>query len=79
MNVLSEESRYFLYLLEQYALNKGITGKQALDLFESKNIVEYIYSMYFTYHTERVENAIDDIDQEMNKEETSTTCLELID
>ena len=65
MNVLSEKSRYFLFLLEQYALNKGITGKQALDLFESQNIVEYIYSMYYTYHTERVENAIDDIDKKL--------------
>lgn len=63
MNNLSEESRYFLYLLEQYALNKGITGKQALDIFKKQNIVEYIYSMYYTYHTERVDNAIDDIDK----------------
>ena len=63
MHVLSEESRYFLFLLEQYALNKGVTGKQALDLFEEINIIEYIYSMYYTYHTERVDNAIDDIDK----------------
>ena len=62
MNVLSEESQYFLYLLEQYALSKNINGKQALDLFEKQNIVAYIYSMYYTYHTERVENAIEDID-----------------
>jgi hypothetical protein len=63
MKVLSEESRYFLYLVEQYALNKGITGKQVIDLFESKNLIEYIYDMYYTYHTERVENAIEDIER----------------
>ena len=66
MNTLSEESRYFLYLIEQYALYRGITGKQTLDLFEKKNIVEYIYDMYYTYHTERVENAIEDIDRMIN-------------
>jgi len=62
MNNLSDESRYFLYLIEQYALRKGINGKQVLDLFEKDNLVDYIYGMYYTYHTERVENAIDDID-----------------
>jgi len=62
MNNLSEESRYFLYLIEQYALHKGVNGKQVLDLFEKQNLVEYIYGMYYTYHTERVENAIEDID-----------------
>jgi hypothetical protein len=66
MIILTEESRYFLYLIEQYALSKGISGKQTLDLFEKQNIVEYIYSMYYTYHTERVENAIEDIDRQIN-------------
>ena len=51
MNAMSEESRYFLYLIEQYALNKGITGKETLDLFEKQNLVNYIYGMYHTYHT----------------------------
>jgi len=66
MNNLSEESRYFLYLIEQYALHKGINGKQVLDLFEKQNLVEYIYDMYYTYHTERVENAIEDIDGKLS-------------
>jgi hypothetical protein len=65
MKNLSEESRYFLYLIEQYALRKGISGEQTLDLFEKQNLVEYIYSMYYTYHTERVENAIRDIDDRL--------------
>jgi hypothetical protein len=65
MKELSEESCYFLYLVEQYALHKGITGKQVLDLFEKQGIIEYIYGMYYTYHTERVENAIMDIDKNM--------------
>jgi len=67
MNNLSDESMYFLYLIEQYALSKGINGKQVLDLFEKENLVDYIYGMYYTYHTERVENAIDDIDGKLKK------------
>ena len=65
MTTMSEESRYFLYLTEQYALYKGITGKETLDLFEKQNLVKYIYSMYQTYHTERVDNAIHDIDRKI--------------
>jgi hypothetical protein len=67
MNALSEESRYFLYLIEQYALRKNTTGEQVLDLFEKQNIVGYIYDMYYTYHTERVENAIEDIDRKLGE------------
>ena len=63
MTVISEESRYFLYLIEQYAMHKNITGNEALDLFEKQNLVKYIYSMYQTYHTERIYNAIEDIDR----------------
>ena len=65
MSGISEESKYFLYLLEQYALRKKITGKQVLDLFMKQNIIDYIYSMYYTYHTETVENAINDIDNKI--------------
>ena len=65
MTAMSEESRYFLYLIEQYSLNKGTTGKETLDLFEKQNLVKYIYSMYQTYHTERVDNAIEDIDSRL--------------
>jgi hypothetical protein len=65
MSSLSEESRYFLYLIEQYALHKSISGEQVLDLFERHNLVEYIYGMYYTYHTECVGNAIRDIDEKL--------------
>ena len=65
MITMSEESRYFLYLIEQYALNKGISGKETLELFEKQNLVKYIYGMYHTYHTERVDNAIEDIDSKI--------------
>jgi len=68
LGILSEESRYFLFLLEHYALYKGIGGAQALDLFEKHNLVEYIYGMYYTYHTQRVENAIEDIDLKIETE-----------
>jgi hypothetical protein len=60
---MSDEMKFFIYLLESYALEKGISGKQVLNVWKSKNIVNYIVDMYFMYHQERLENAFDDIDR----------------
>ena len=59
---MSEESRYLIYFIEQYALSKGINGEKVYNLLNENNLLEYIKEMYNTYHTERVENAIADID-----------------
>jgi hypothetical protein len=57
------EMRFFIYLLESYAMHKGISGRQVLDLWISKNLVNTIYDMYELYHIERLENAFADIDR----------------
>jgi hypothetical protein len=64
---MSDEARYLIYLIEQYAAGKGLTGEQVFALFDSNNLIPYIYQMYYTYHTERVENAIDDIDNRLSR------------
>jgi hypothetical protein len=60
---MSDEACYLVYLIERYAHHKGIAGSEAFGLFESNNLIPYIYSMYYSYHTERVENALEDIDR----------------
>ncbi|MDR1495654.1 MAG: DUF3791 domain-containing protein [Clostridiales Family XIII bacterium] len=60
---MTDEAEYLIYLIEHYALAKNITGKQALELFEERDLLPYIHDMYYTYHTERVENAIEDLDR----------------
>ncbi len=62
---MSDEMKFFVYLLESYALKKGVSGRQVLDLWKSKNLVPYIMDMYFMYHQERLENAFDDIDRKL--------------
>jgi hypothetical protein len=62
---MSEEMRFFIYLTESYALQKGVTGRQVFDLWKSKNMVDYIVGMYFMYHQERLENAFADIDSKL--------------
>ena len=67
MKKITDESIFFIYLLEQYALHKNMTGKQTLDLFVENDMIKYIYYMYYTYHTERLENAIKDIDKRLQE------------
>jgi hypothetical protein len=62
---MSEEMKFFVYLLESYAMQKEVSGKQVFDLWKSKNLIEYILDMYFMYHQERLENAFDDIDDKL--------------
>jgi hypothetical protein len=53
---------FFIHLLKSYAIEKDISGKQAFDLWKSKNLIRYIRNLYFMFHRERLENAFDDID-----------------
>jgi hypothetical protein len=62
---MSDEMKFFIYLLESYAVQKGVSGKQVFDLWKSKNLIDYITDMYFMYHQERLENAFDDIDEKL--------------
>jgi hypothetical protein len=59
---MSEEARYLIFLIEHYAAAKGIDGDAVFALFYQNDLMGYIRDRYYTYHTERVENAISDID-----------------
>ena len=59
---MSKEFRFFAYLLESYALHKGITASEVLRLLDEKNLTDFVYNMYELYHVEAIENAFMDID-----------------
>lgn len=59
---MSKESDFFIYLLERYAENKKTTANEVLKQWDALDITEFIYDMYEFYHTERLENAFEDID-----------------
>jgi len=63
MKLITEKSEFFIFLLERYAEEKKIFAKDALNLWKEKGIIDYINDMYEQYHTERLENAIEDIDR----------------
>ncbi|WP_165006512.1 DUF3791 domain-containing protein [Neisseria yangbaofengii] len=60
---MNEETKFFIYLLENYAYAKKTNAAQILALWDSLNLTDLIFSQYPIYHIERLENAFDDIDQ----------------
>jgi len=60
---LSNEMLFFVYLLEKYAAYKDTTAASVLKTFDEMHLTDYIKQMYPMYHTERLENAFDDIDR----------------
>jgi hypothetical protein len=60
---LSNETSFFIYLLEKYSEYKGISTTNCLKHFDQTQLTDYIKQMYPMYHTERIENAFLDIDR----------------
>ena len=63
MKKISDKAEFFIFLLEKYAEAKNMSAHNALNLWKEKNMVDYINEMYEQYHTERIENAIQDIER----------------
>lgn len=59
---MSEEMKFFIYLLEYYSGYKNKKTGTVLKEWDSHGITQIIYENYWIYHTERIENAFSDID-----------------
>lgn len=59
---MSEEMKFFIYLLEYYAVYKNKKTSDILNEWEEHGVLKKIYDNYWVYHTERIENAYIDID-----------------
>ena len=62
---ISETNEFFIFLLEKFAEAKNISAKESLNLWKEKGLIDYINGMYEQYHSERVENAIQDIEMKL--------------
>lgn len=60
---MSKEADFFIYLIERYAETKKTTAQHIIKQWDSLKLTEFIYEMYEIYHTERLENAFNDIDR----------------
>jgi len=66
MMKLSNQSEFFILLLEKYAEQKSRSAGEVLKRWQEQGLLDYIHGMYEQYHTERLENAFADIDSKTN-------------
>ena len=59
---MTEEMNFFLFLIERYAAAKGRPTGEVMREWDAHGITQEIYDTYDLYHTERLENAFQDID-----------------
>ena len=65
MKHLSKQTDFFIFLLEKYAAFKSQSASEVLMQWEEKGLIDYINAMYEQYHTERIGNAFEDIDNKL--------------
>jgi len=63
---LSDEARFFIYLLEKYSEHSNIPLPDLQAKLDGAGLTEHIRAMYPMYHTERIENAFHDIDARLD-------------
>lgn len=59
---MSKETPFMVYCLQEYKNAKGITGVEALNIFEKYSVLEYIHSFYECLHINGSKYIINDID-----------------
>lgn len=59
---MSDEMRFFLFLIERYADYKGRPTGYVLREWDQKGVTQEIFDGYFQYHQEAIQNAYRDID-----------------
>ena len=59
---MTEEMKFFLFLIERYAQEKGRSTGDVMREWEEKKITQEIFDGYWEYHQEALQNAFADID-----------------
>lgn len=59
---MTNEMKFFLFLIERYANRKGRLTGDVLREWDEKGITQRIYDGYWQYHQEAIQNAYEDID-----------------
>lgn len=59
---MSKELPFIVLCVEEYKNNKGMTGKEVMDLFNKYSVCEYLRSFYDVLHTTGMKYIVNDID-----------------
>ena len=59
---MSRELPFMIFCIEEYKNQKGMTGKEVINLFTTYSVCEYIRDFYDALHTTGPKYIVDDID-----------------
>ncbi|HIS36048.1 TPA: DUF3791 domain-containing protein [Candidatus Scatousia excrementigallinarum] len=59
---MSKEIPFIIYCIEEYKSQKGMTGREVIDLFNKYSVCQYIQLFYESLHTTGANYIVDDID-----------------
>ena len=59
---MSQEGKFLVYCLEMYRAAKGMSGKQAIELFKKYGVSDYVLSCYEALHVTGTNYIVEDID-----------------
>ena len=62
----NEIMQFVIFAIEEYRAAKNITGKEALFLFQTSGLLDYIEEFYDVLHSQGVEYLICDFDEFLN-------------
>ena len=68
---MSKELPFIVLCVEEYKNNKGISGKEVMDLFNKYSVCEYIKSFYEVLRTTGTKYIINDIDLYIKSRQTA--------
>ena len=60
---MTKELPFIVFCIEEYKNEKGMTGKEVIDLFKEYSVCEYIRAFYEALHTTDTKYIINDIDE----------------
>lgn len=63
----TEAFEFYVYTLEKYAINKGISGLQAYALFKDNDVDEFLITHYDLLHTQGTGYLLNEIDRLIKK------------
>lgn len=68
---MSKELPFIILCIEEYKNQKGMSGKEVVDLFNQYSVCEYIQSFYEVLHTTGTRYMVNDIDLYIKARQTA--------
>lgn len=68
---MSKELPFMILCVEEYKNQKGMTGKDVMNLFNQYSVCEYIKDFYEVLHTTGTRYIVDDIDLYIRSQKVS--------